>query len=628
MLPSCYDLGMKLPYGNADFHRLITHGFTYVDRTRYIREVEELGESLLFVRPRRFGKSLWLSTLANWYDLRTAGEHQRLFGGRDAERDEHRPASAHNYFVLNWNFSNVGTRGTRGPGSVDRLARDLDDYVLATLAAFALRYRDHLPLPVDLEGSPIRALTMLLAVIRESDHPLMLLIDEYDNFANDVMMAAPESYRRLVHVDGPFKQLMKWVKAATEGLGLERLFITGVTPVVLSDVTSGMNIAKNVSLEPEVHALAGFTEKEIEGLLKEVVTIRRDGGKSAPIPVDEALDVLRTWYNGYRFSPEAEDLVYNPTLTLYFLDYLLRKGKYPRQMLDANLALDDDKLGFVSRVTAGKKVILDLVRTGTPIKVSQVADRFTLAKMLEYASGDSTYLASFLYYFGMLTIAGETAKRRLLLAPPNLVARKLYLGEIVKLLLPDDEDPAAVRRQGRELAWELTENGELEPLLSFVEQRLYPSFGRRDYLHMNELTVKTTFMALLFDDANYSMLSEPSLKTPAVGGESRQGFADLVLLLRPDARTTGLWDLVLEFKYVSLADLGSGARELDGLDRQAIVALPVVASAFAEAAEQLGRYRAGLALRYGELRLRSFAVVSLGFERLVGREVARHQLTT
>ncbi len=612
---------MKLPYGNADFHRLITHGFTYVDRTRYIREVEELGESLLFVRPRRFGKSLWLSTLANWYDLRTASEHQQLFGGRDAERDEHRPASAHNYFVLNWNFSNVGTRGSSGPDNVDQLVRDIDDYVLGTLEQFLSEYEDYLQPGVALARTPIRSLMRVLTAVRKTDYRLMLLIDEYDNFANDVMMADPKSYNQLVHIDGPFKQLMKWVKAATEGMGLERLFITGVTPMVLSDVTSGMNIAENVSLEPQLNALAGFTEKDVEGLLDEVVAGRRDAGKPTEVSADEALRMVRTWYNGYRFSPEAEHLVYNPTLVLYFLKHLLRNGTCPRQMLDANLAVDEGKLGYVSRVTAGKQAIVELVRTGTPIKVSRVADRFTLAKVLQYASGDSTYLASFLYYFGMLTIAGETARRRLLLAPPNLVARKLYLDEIMNLLVPDDEDSAAVRRQGRELAWELAEKGELEPLLGFVQDRLYPSFGRRDYLHMNELTVKTTFMALLFDDANYSMLSEPSLKTPAADGETRQGYADLVLLLRPDARAAPLWDLVLEFKYVSLADLGKDARELDGLDRQALLALPAVASAFAEAAEQLGRYRAGLVESYDGLRLRSFAVVSLGFERLVGREV-------
>ncbi|MCP4554147.1 MAG: hypothetical protein GY836_01910 [Herbaspirillum sp.] len=138
---------------------------------------------------------------------------------------------------------------------------------------------------------------------------------------------------------------------------------------------------------------------------------------------------------------------------------------------------------------------------------------------------------------------------------------------------------------------------------------------------MNELTVKTTFMALLFDDVNYVMLSEPTVLTPSVEGDGVRGYADLVLLLRPDARSTGLWDLVLEFKYVSLAALGRKARELDGLDRESLAALPAVASAFEEAAEQLGRYRVGLSEQYGELRLRSFAVVSLGFERLVGREV-------
>ncbi|MCP4662267.1 MAG: AAA family ATPase, partial [bacterium] len=176
---------MKLPYGNADFHRLITHGFTYVDRTRYVREVEELGENLLLVRPRRFGKSLWLSTLANWYDLRNAGEHRLLFAERDAERDRFRPASAHNYFVLNWNFSTVGTRGTRGPDIVDQLGRDLDDYVLATLEQFLSEYEDYLPPGVALARTPIRSLMRVLTAVRKTDYRLMLLIDEYDNFAND-----------------------------------------------------------------------------------------------------------------------------------------------------------------------------------------------------------------------------------------------------------------------------------------------------------------------------------------------------------------------------------------------------------------------------------------------------------
>ncbi|MCP4655103.1 MAG: AAA family ATPase, partial [bacterium] len=354
--------------------------------------------------------------------------------------------------------------------------------------------------------------TKLLAVIQETSHPLLLLIDEYDNFANDIMMTDEAAYKGLVHADGPFKQLMKWVKMATEGQGLKRLFITGVTPVVLSDLTSGMNIAKNVSLEPELNALAGFTEPEIEVLLEQIVTARRESGKSIEISVDEALVMLRTWYNGYRFAPEAENLVYNPTLTLYYLDHLLRRGTYPEQMLDDNLAADENKLGYISRVTAGRRVVVDLLRTGKPLEVKRVKGRFTLAQMLQQAEEDTTNLASFLFYFGMLTLVGKTPHRRLLLAPPNLVVRKLYLDKILELLLPAGEDPAAARRLG----WEVAAKGELEPLLTFVEERLFPSFGRRDYLHMNELTVKTTFMALLFDDVNYVMLSEPTVLTPSV----------------------------------------------------------------------------------------------------------------
>jgi hypothetical protein len=608
---------VKLPYGIADFKSLITSGYTYVDRTQHIGTLESFGRTLLFVRPRRFGKSLWLQTLANWYDLRTADEHEKLFGHLAAGRGD--TGEAHRYFVLYWNFSNVGPRGSRGPQTIDRLVHELDEYLLGTVEAFLIRYRDHLPTPVTVESSLMRTLTKLLAVVQQTPYPLYLLIDEYDNFANEVMMTDEEAYSRLVKADGPFKQLMKWVKQATEGQGVERLFLTGVTPVVLSDLTSGLNIAKNVSLEPELHALAGFTEDDVRRLLEEVVEDRQKLGKSTEIVAADALDMIRTWYNGYRFAPDAEDSIYNPTLALYYLDHLQRRGSYPTQMLDDNLAADENKLEYISQVTAGKKVVVDLLRANQPLEVPHIEGRFTMQRIVEQADGDSAYLGSFLYYFGMLTLVGKTARRWLQLAPPNLVIRKLYLDKVLRLLLPETTEVSAVHRS----AGELMENGDLEPLLDFVEHRLFPSFGRRDYLHMNELTVKTTFMALLFDDVNYMMLSEPSIRTPTGGkpGQEKQGYADLVLLLRPDARSTPLWDLVLEFKYVSIADLGKSARDLDGFSREELAALVPVKAALAEADEQLRRYRAGLTKRFRELRLRSFAVVSIGFERLLGQEL-------
>jgi hypothetical protein len=385
--------------------------------------------------------------------------------------------------------------------------------------------------------------------------------------------------------------------------------------VVLSDLTSGLNIAKNVSLANDLSALCGFTEKDLRHLLDDLAAERAAQG--APFAATEALDMLRTWYNGYRFAPAAEDAVYNPTLTLYFLDHLQREGTYPRQMLDTNLAADENKLRFIGREIDGGDVLAELVQTGEPLEVESIEERFTFSDMLAHARENRTALGSFLYYFGMLTIQSETHRRTLRLAPPNLVIRKLYIEQTLRQLLAGERRPSDFGGP----AWELMEKGDIEPLLGLVEEKLFPRFSARDQRWMNELAVKTAFVTLLFQDINYRLLSEPTIEGAAPAG-TKPGFADLVLLLRPDARSTPLHDLLFEFKLVKPGELGTDAERLAVLGRDTLAELPAVAAALESAAVQARRYRAGLAERYGDvLRLRSYAVVALGFSRLVAREV-------
>ena len=606
---------MKLPYGIADFHSLITQGYRYVDRTAHIRTMEELGRSLLFVRPRRFGKSLWLHTLSTYYDLRRRDEHPSLFGDLAVGREP--TPLAHRYFVLEWNFSNIDPLGAGSADPVTGIGELLEDYVHGTIENFLTDYQGHLDTPVRIEKSAVRTFGNLLTAIRQTPYKLYLLIDEYDNFANEILIGDERTYRRLVGADGPFKRLMKQVKAATEGRGVDRLFLTGVTPLVLSDLTSGLNIAENVSLVPALNALCGFTEGEVRSLIEEVAA-ERDGDFS----VDEARDMLRTWYNGYRFAAGtaaevAADRVYNPTLALYFLKHLQREGTYPRQMLDTNLAADENKLRFLGRETGAGDVLAELVQTGEPLEIEQVEARFTLSDMLSEAHRDRTALGSFLFYFGMLTLEGETPRRTLLLAAPNLVVQKLYVEQTLDQLI---EDQRGVPDLGSP-AWALMENGDIGPLLDLIEAKLFPRFSARDSRWLNELAVKTAFVTLLFQDVNYRLFSEPSIDGAAPLGRGH-GFADLVLLLRPDARATPLSDLLLEFKLVKPDELGEEAARLEVVEREALAGLPPVAAALEEAAAQARRYRAGLLARYGDhLRLRSFAVVAVGFVRLVAREV-------
>ncbi len=606
---------MKIPYGVADFYRLRTRGQVYVDRTDRIAIVEDFGDSLLFLRPRRFGKSLWLSTLACYYDLRLEDEHQALFGDLAVGR---RPTPlAHRYFVLRWDFSEINPdppqRGVNAgiASRPQRLANEIHGYLRGSVKGLVSDYRAHLPSAVEIEDDAFRTLDNLLSVIRQTPYRLYLLIDEYDNFANEVLTADQDDYEELVHSDGPFKFLFKWVKAAIGRKGLDRLFITGVSPLVMSDVTSGMNIARNVYLKPELADLCGFSEREIADLVDWTLDQR-----NSEVSAADAMLMMREWYNGYRFALGVPGKVYNPTLAFYFLLELLEAGRFPRQMLDSNLAADDSKLDYLVQVAvgrpgagseAGQDMVVDLIREDKPLRVHQLRDRFTLKELLEQSAQDTSFFGSYLFYFGMLTVKDETAQQLLELAVPNQVMRGIYVERLRKTLMP----LGASRSAADAVLFTFLQDGDLEPLLDFVEATLFPTFSNRDALWANELTVKTLFLTLLWNDRSYISHSEPELD---------HRYADLCLLRRPDARAASLWDLLFEFKRLSLKDLGMRGKDVKAASRAELMTLEKVSAALHEAETQIAAYRAALERSRGEtLKLRAFAVVALGFERLVVR---------
>ena len=299
---------IRFPYGLADFYRIVTEDYLYLDRTAHIHRIEALGDALLFVRPRRFGKSLWLTTLASYYDLRLASDFEHLFGGLDAGRDP--TPLANRYFILQWDFSEIDPSG-----SVEDIGRRLRAYVNGSVADFNESYADHLVHPVAIEDEPAVTLGHLLTAIRQTPYRLYLLIDEYDNFVNETMVSDEATYRGLVQAEGSFKQLFKSIKSALAGRGLERVFLTGVSPVALTDLSSGFNVARNIYRHPHLNALCGFTEGELEGILKRMV----EEGSLEPERAGEALELMRDWYDGYRFAKDAGERIYNPTNCFYFL---------------------------------------------------------------------------------------------------------------------------------------------------------------------------------------------------------------------------------------------------------------------------------------------------------------------
>jgi hypothetical protein len=589
---------LKFPYGISDFYKVRTNGYVYIDRTDRIPLLEEAGDQLVFLRPRRFGKSLWLSTLENYYDVAKADEFERLFGDLAVGRQ---PTPRHNtYFILRWDFSLVSAQG-----GLEEIGQAMHNHLNMTIKNFGLRYRRWLSAPLELHPTDaLASFQALLGLVRQTPYRLYLLIDEYDNFANEVLMsqaaAGSERYKALLYGEGLLKTVFKAVKGAGSGLGLDRAFTTGVAPIVLSDLSSGYNVARDISLNPGLKRLCGFTETEIEGLLQQVTAECALSSEA----LTAALDTMRTFYNGYAFGEEPTDLVYNPTLALYFLQHLVETCQMPRELLDSNLAMDRGKIAYIAGLPHGAPVIADTLNPDRPPTIARLAQRFGVEDVLTQVK-DAPFMVSLLYYFGVLTLERITEEGELVFRIPNLVARKLYVEQLRDRLLPEFGDRADRTTAARTLY----QTGDLQPLCEFIETRYFRVLDNRDYRWANELTVKMAFLTLLFDDLFYITDSEPALE---------RSYADMTLIVRPDMRKYTLQDVLLEFKYLSLADLGLSGEAVKATPRTELAALPPVAAALAAATREAEGYRATLQAVYGaKLRLHTYAIASLGFDRLV-----------
>jgi hypothetical protein len=578
---------MKFPYGIADFGKIRQNGYFYQDRTHLIPQLETAGEQLLFLRPRRFGKSLLLSMLEHYYDINQADSFESLFGELAIGQN---PTPLHNqYLILHWDFSLVKTQG-----DVREIEAALHRCLNQAIDVCAYNYK--LAVSITQEDA-IYSLGNLLKAVRASGHKIYLFIDEYDNFANEILMARKDQYEALLYGEGLLKTVFKAVKAAA-GQGLDRVFITGVSPVALSDITSGYNVATNIYLEPRFNALCGFTETEISDLLN---TLAQD--TSFTWSVEEALAIMRTFYNGYCFNTEETVTVYNPTLSLYFLNALLRDGHYPRKMLDNNLAMDRKRLLFVAGLLEGESLLLEALCQENGVTVTDISDRFGAETMLKQERDRDTII-SLLYYFGILTLGGIVGLNKLAIKIPNLVSRSLYIEQLQDIYLSSAED----RQSLSNVPDGLFLTGDLQPVCEFIETRLFPVLSNRDYRWSNELAIKVIFMMVLFNDRVYMMVSE---------AEVQHGYADLSLIVRPDMRRFQALDLVLEFKYLGLKELGLSGEEVKTRSREALSQIPSVAEKLKEAREQVLRYGQVLKTRYNLTTLTGFAVVALGLERIV-----------
>ena len=195
-----------------------------------------------------------------------------------------------------------------------------------------------------------------------------------------------------------------------------------------------------------------------------------------------------------------------------------------------------------------------------------------------------------------------------LLRVPNLVMQSLYVERSRRMLLPDP----VIRDEGRDAAAMVYQQGDIGPLCAFVQETSFQVFRNRDYRWANELTLKTAFLTLLYNDILFFMDSEP---------EVGRRYADLTMIIRPDMRKFKIKDVLIEFKFITLQQAGVSGEQVREMNVEEVEGLPAVHGAFAEGREQVVRYGGDLVKKHGELRLQKFVVVAVGFERVVWEKV-------
>lgn len=409
----------RLPYGINDFEAVIEQNQYYVDKTMYLPLLENQPSNIIFIRPRRFGKSIFLSMLHAYYDCSKKKKFQTLFG--DLWVGKHPTPLQGRYQVLHLDFSYVG-------GSIDKLEENFDMYLRVKLDGFMRIYQEFYLTDFKEKFFKTDSATEKLALLQDETAtkgiPLYLIIDEYDNFTNTVLNEQGEKvYWAITHADGFYRDVFKKFKGM-----FERIFITGVSPVTLDDVTSGFNIGWHISTKPEFNQMLGFSLEEVR---KMFAYYKEVGGIPATSDIEVMIDEMKPWYDNYCFSEDAlknQSKVFNCDMVIYYLRNYMDRGEAPKQMIDPNTMTDYNKMKkllLLDKLDGNRKgIIRTIAETGqivTSLENSFPASRLT----------NPQTFTSLLFYYGMLTIK-DTFGDMLILGIPNNNVRKQYYGYLLE----------------------------------------------------------------------------------------------------------------------------------------------------------------------------------------------------
>ena len=543
-------------YGVADYAEIRRANAWFIDRTAKIRDLEATRYAV-FLRPRRFGKSLWTSILEAYYDVRFAGRFDEFFAGTDIGAD---PTDEHGkYLVLRFDFSSVTK-------DVKKVQGDFEYKASLECDTFARSYREllHEGLADRILNAPDvgKKLSQIYLGLKGTDTKLYVIIDEYDNFTNTILAESGlNAYNELCHGDGFFKDFFTNLKSATSGTDapVARLFITGVSPVTMDDVTSGFNIGTNISLDPVFADLTGFRHDDLRAISDYY-------GAQCGFDPDRLFETARIWYDNYRFGSFDAPLVANTTIVLSFFNYIWRTRQFPRNLIDENLRTDYAKIRHLvtmDRRLNGNFHVLENLLSGGSLS-EQMVKSFQARELTNKEN-----FTSLLYWLGITTITGESFELTQFGVPNET------LKHLAAKMLPDAySDIYKIDGRIFDINKELVEfarRGEWRGFIDILSSIVKENFAVRDSVE-GEKVVQSTLVALLTAAGGPYLVRHER--------EAAGGFYDIALKPQLDRWPEIAHAALIEMKYVKKGDPAPSQEQLADIRAKAI--------------EQLDRYSSDL----------------------------------
>ena len=482
----------KIIYGISNFKMAREDNYLYIDKTKHIESLENLNEKyLIFLRPRRFGKSLFLSTLQYYYDENSAHEFDALF--HDTYIGKNPTPLKNSYRILFFEFSGINT-----DSGMEIIYEGFKDSLKLSIRRYFMNYGYEKYIEkLDNIQTPTGLIKYFFGVA-ENDS-IYLLIDEYDQFANAILANSMEEFLKIVSKGGFVRSFYEAIKGATQTGTVQKMFITGVTPITLDSLSSGFNIVKHITYKEEFNALAGFTEEEVNYSLEQYIFKECDSIDSKALQ-----EKLKVWYNGYLFNINATKRIYNATLVNYFIsEYDRKRCEMPTKMLDSNVASDYKaimKLFNIGDSERNYKILEELIENGTVTGI--IKDRYDLNQ--SFKEDDFITL---IYSMGFITIKNEDFGEVLEFCIPNYVIKMLYFNYFAVEL--QQRNNLAISFDSRRPLIDLA-RGNLE---AFKEQlnTSIKTLSNRDHYGFTEKHFQVITLALLSFADFYFIDSQPEL---------------------------------------------------------------------------------------------------------------------